>query len=60
MLLYTAELKLNHKEYSEEQKEKIVDDVISALSLTKCQNVVIGNQLNRGISGGKFVSKLVQ
>lgn len=52
MLLYTAELKLNHRK---PRKDKIarVDDVISKLQLERCQHVLIGNQLSRGISGGQ-------
>lgn len=51
-LVFTARLKLSMK-LSEEDKNNVVDDVLSLLELTKCANTKIGSSENRGISGGE-------
>lgn len=50
MLMYTAELKLPG---SLEEKEAKVESVIKELSLASCRDTVIGNDLERGVSGGE-------
>uniref|UniRef100_A0A7S3YX25 ABC transporter domain-containing protein n=1 Tax=Lotharella globosa TaxID=91324 RepID=A0A7S3YX25_9EUKA len=51
-LMYTASLKLPASTTGQE-KEEIVDSVIQKLSLDVCKDTVIGNELQRGISGGQ-------
>mmetsp|Transcript_9075 Transcript_9075/g.13614 ORF Transcript_9075/g.13614 Transcript_9075/m.13614 type:complete len:649 (+) Transcript_9075:58-2004(+) len=51
-LLYTAALKLPSSR-TDEQRERLVDDIISKLSLTVCKDTIIGNELKKGISGGQ-------
>ena len=50
ILLFTAKLKLNLPEAEIEQK---VNLMLSELNLQNCKNTRIGNNLNRGISGGE-------
>jgi ATP-binding cassette subfamily G (WHITE) protein 2 len=52
MLSYTAELKLPSTTTSKEQQDR-VEEVIQMLDLESCRNTVIGNALQRGISGGQ-------
>lgn len=52
MLLYTADLKRPMEE-SKEKKKDAVDELIEVLALTTCKDVLIGNELARGISGGQ-------
>ncbi|CAL8472002.1 g11544 [Coccomyxa elongata] len=52
MLLYTAEMKLELSVNMAEKRER-VDLLLKQLALEACQNVRIGNNLSRGISGGQ-------
>jgi len=52
MLQYTAELKLPRSTTTVERKAR-VEEVVQMLDLESCRNVVIGNALRRGISGGQ-------
>ena len=52
MLRYTVELKLD-LHTSPEEKMSRVERVIDALALRECQDVLIGSQMARGISGGQ-------
>jgi len=52
MLMYTAELKLPQR-LSKAEKQQRVEEVISKLRLEKCRGTVIGNPLQRGVSGGQ-------
>jgi ABC-type multidrug transport system ATPase subunit len=52
MLHYQAELKLPRKMGSAEKRQRC-DEVIALLDLEKCRGTVIGNALNRGVSGGQ-------
>lgn len=52
MLMYTAEMKLPLA-MTRDQKMARVKEVISMLKLEKCKDTVIGNALQRGISGGQ-------
>jgi ATP-binding cassette, subfamily G (WHITE), member 2 len=52
MIMYTAELKRPREESVAEKKE-VVEKVIKALALESCRNRLIGDALNRGISGGQ-------
>lgn len=52
MLMYTAELKLP-RHVSKQDKQQRVNEVIAKLRLEKCRSTVIGNALQRGISGGQ-------
>jgi len=53
MLSYTAELKLPPNTTSKE-KEMRVDEVLRMLNLESCADTIIGNGLQRGISGGQL------
>ena len=53
-LMYSAELKLDISVHFEEKKA-IVERTIDELGLSTCRNVIIGNDIERGISGGGFV-----
>eukprot|EP00884_Botryococcus_braunii_P014587 jgi/Botrbrau1/23129/Bobra.0243s0059.1 len=52
MLLYTAELK-NPTSMTLEGKRARVEEVISELGLASCGDVIIGSDMQRGISGGQ-------
>lgn len=52
MLLYTADLKRSMDE-TKEKKMEAVNELIQVLALTSCKDVLIGNELARGISGGQ-------
>ncbi|CAL8112771.1 unnamed protein product [Orchesella dallaii] len=53
-LIYTAFLRLSDKKYlTSADKLKKVDDIIETLELYQCQNSVVGNDVNRGLSGGE-------
>ena len=52
MLMYTAALRLPLA-LTAEQRRARVDEVISSLDLTSCEDTIIGNVLKRGISGGQ-------
>lgn len=52
MLLYTADLKRPMEE-SKEKKMEAVNELVQVLALTSCRDVLIGNELARGISGGQ-------
>jgi ABC-type multidrug transport system ATPase subunit len=54
MLLYTAELK-NPTSMAIGDKRARVEEVISELGLTTCGDVVVGSDIQRGISGACFV-----
>lgn len=47
---FIADMRLPHK--TEEEKKNLVDNMISALGLSKCKDTIIGNSQFRGISGG--------
>ena len=49
-LEFSAKLKLPG---TDEEKIKKVNDIISELKLTKCQNTYIGGSLIKGVSGGE-------
>lgn len=49
--LYAALLRISDKSYAE--KEAIVDQTIKLLRLEKCANTTVGDDLNRGLSGGE-------
>ncbi|XP_043719161.1 ABC transporter G family member 22-like isoform X2 [Telopea speciosissima] len=51
-LTYSALLRLPNT-LTKEQKEERVMDVVSELSLERCQNTIIGGAFVRGISGGE-------
>ena len=50
MLLYTAEMR-NKVSLSADAKRERVEAVLSALGLRPCRDVLVGDPLNRGISG---------
>lgn len=50
-LLYTAQLRLSPQ--SPEDLEQAVEKVISLLGLHRCRHRIIGDALNKGISGGE-------
>lgn len=50
---YTADLVLDHKTMSKEQKEKRITEIIELMGLTRVKDSKIGNPLFRGISGGE-------
>lgn len=50
ILLYTAKLKLKG---TIEEKEKRVKYLLNLLRIDKCQNTKIGNNIERGVSGGE-------
>ena len=52
MLLYTAELKRPISE-SHSTKKAAVEEILDVLALDTCRDVLIGNPLARGISGGQ-------
>ncbi len=52
MLLYTAQLKRPLRE-DHASKCAAVDRLIHDLGLEGCRNTLIGNSMNRGISGGQ-------
>ncbi|CAL8464553.1 g4088 [Coccomyxa elongata] len=52
MLLYTAQLKRPLRE-DHASKSAAVDTLIHDLGLEGCRNTLIGNSMNRGISGGQ-------
>lgn len=53
-LAYTAFLRLSDKKYLTcADKLKKVDDIIETLELYQCQNSIVGDDVNRGLSGGE-------
>ncbi|XP_029993350.1 broad substrate specificity ATP-binding cassette transporter ABCG2b [Sphaeramia orbicularis] len=52
-LLFSANLRLNPKNYSSSEKRKRVDDIIQDLGLTDCTHTKIGTEFLRGVSGGE-------
>ncbi|EAR83198.2 ABC transporter family protein (macronuclear) [Tetrahymena thermophila SB210] len=48
---FASNLKLQHLSYEKRQQQ--VDKIINLLMLQKCQNTLIGDHINRGISGGE-------
>ncbi|KAG2482622.1 hypothetical protein HYH03_018464 [Edaphochlamys debaryana] len=52
MLLYTAELKRPMREPLDE-KRVAVEDLLKTLQLERCRDVMIGNAMAKGISGGQ-------
>ena len=52
MLMYTAELRLPTTAPTKDKVAR-VDETIARLDLSSCTNTVIGNALQRGISGGQ-------
>eukprot|EP00955_Chlamydomonas_euryale_P039691 351487-Chlamydomonas_euryale.AAC.1 len=52
MLMYTAELKRSMKEPLSSKKQA-VDEIINKLALDSCRDVLIGDQMSKGISGGQ-------
>jgi ABC-type multidrug transport system ATPase subunit/ABC-type multidrug transport system permease subunit len=51
-LMYSAMLRLPRR-FSKEEKSRRVDNIIAQLGLEQCRNTRIGNEVNRGISGGE-------
>ena len=51
-LLTAARLKLPNQ-MSEEEKVKRVEQIIEKLGLKKCEDVIVGNVVTKGISGGE-------
>jgi ABC-type multidrug transport system ATPase subunit len=51
-LMYSAMLRLPRR-FSKAEKSKRVDNIIAQLGLEQCRNTRIGNEVNRGISGGE-------
>ncbi|XP_040207471.1 ATP-binding cassette sub-family G member 8 [Rana temporaria] len=51
-LSFVAKLRLP-KSYSNEQRQKRVEDVIAELRLRQCANTKVGNAYTRGVSGGE-------
>ncbi|XP_072906752.1 ATP-binding cassette sub-family G member 8 [Hemitrygon akajei] len=51
-LNFVAKLRLP-KDFTEEQRNKRVEDVIAELRLRQCANTKVGNYLIRGVSGGE-------
>ncbi|XP_068089113.1 ATP-binding cassette sub-family G member 8 isoform X3 [Hyperolius riggenbachi] len=51
-LTFIAKLRLP-KSYSEQQRQKRVEDVIAELRLRQCANTKVGNEYTRGVSGGE-------
>ncbi|KAM8947213.1 ATP-binding cassette sub-family G member 8 [Pelodytes ibericus] len=51
-LSFIAKLRLP-KSYSEQQRNKRVEDVIAELRLRQCANTKVGNEYTRGVSGGE-------
>jgi ABC-type multidrug transport system ATPase subunit len=52
-LTYAVRLRCGLEHYSKEETDR-VSTLISLLGLTVCQNVIVGNQLVKGISGGQL------
>ncbi|KAM4694208.1 ATP-binding cassette sub-family G member 8 [Discoglossus pictus] len=51
-LSFVAKLRLP-RSFSEEQRQKRVEDVIAELRLRQCANTKVGNTYTRGVSGGE-------
>nr|DBA27190.1 TPA: hypothetical protein GDO54_011359 [Pyxicephalus adspersus] len=51
-LSFIAKLRLP-KSYSDQQRQKRVEDVIAELRLRQCANTKVGNEYTRGVSGGE-------
>ncbi|XP_055495990.1 ATP-binding cassette sub-family G member 8 [Leucoraja erinacea] len=49
---FVAKLRLP-RDFSEEQRNKRVEDVIAELRLRQCANTKVGNNFTRGVSGGE-------
>ncbi|CAI2361051.1 unnamed protein product [Moneuplotes crassus] len=47
---FAAKLKLN---LSKEEIDEKVEEIIESLSLQKCRNTIVGNEYNKGMSGGE-------
>jgi ABC-type multidrug transport system ATPase subunit len=43
-----------HLDKSHARKKDTVDELIESLALTSCQDTIIGNEMQRGISGGEM------
>lgn len=52
-LLFSANLRLNPKQYSPKEKQSRVDAIIQDLGLTDCAHTKIGTEFLRGVSGGE-------
>lgn len=50
-LHFAAQLKLRH--LPSDQRTSRVDCLIKELGLTECQNVLVGGDLKKGLSGGQ-------
>jgi len=48
---YAASLRISN--LSNSDRSKIVDETIAALKLGSCQNTIVGDEINRGLSGGE-------
>lgn len=53
MLHFTAMIQLPEK-MSIEQKKKRIDNIVSVMELEKCLDTVMGDSMNRGLSGGEM------
>ncbi|GMM32133.1 hypothetical protein DAMA08_048780 [Martiniozyma asiatica (nom. inval.)] len=51
-LMYTAELKLP-KLTSKQQRKKLVEEIILQLGLKECSDTLVGDNRNKGLSGGE-------
>ena len=52
-IMHSARIRLNHKEWDFGRISKFVDLIIDILQLGSCQDTVVGDVINRGISGGE-------
>ena len=57
-LHYAALLRVDQK-YSDNERRKRIDDVMSMLALTEHQNTVVGDALIHGLSGGQLRRKCI-
>jgi ATP-binding cassette subfamily G (WHITE) protein 2 len=51
-LEFSARLRLPN-DLTKEQRDLLVNDMITSLGLTKCANTMVGSELVRGLSGGE-------
>jgi ABC-type multidrug transport system ATPase subunit len=50
-LTYTAKLRIANQ--TEQQRNALVSDLMDKLGITRCADVIVGNELTKGISGGQ-------
>eukprot|EP00429_Kryptoperidinium_foliaceum_P086743 CAMPEP_0176189528 /NCGR_PEP_ID=MMETSP0121_2-20121125/3476_1 /TAXON_ID=160619 /ORGANISM="Kryptoperidinium foliaceum, Strain CCMP 1326" /LENGTH=621 /DNA_ID=CAMNT_0017528135 /DNA_START=34 /DNA_END=1899 /DNA_ORIENTATION=+ len=51
VLQFSAKLRLTHN--SGESDESLIEDLLQSMSLSKCADTMVGNELIKGISGGE-------